>query len=161
MNNDMEETLTMEEKKFDELMDSLYVAKEITNIFPKIPEGIKWSYIYVLYAIHELGEETRITDISKKMLISSPNITALVNEMEKKKFVTRERSETDRRVSYITNTSKGKELLNKYYLQYKKEVAHSINIPEDDLMTTIHTLNQLKKYFVAAAEKIDKVNHSS
>lgn len=149
----------MEEKAFDELMDSLYVAKEITNIFPKIPEGIKWSYLYVLYAIHELGEEARITDISKKILISSPNITALVNEMEKKRFVIRERSKTDKRVSYITSTNEGKELLDKYYFQYKKEVAHSINISEDDLMTTIHTLNQLKKYFVTAADKIDKDNY--
>jgi len=90
------------------------------------------------------------------MLISSPNITALVNEMEKKGFVIRERSQTDKRVSYITSTKEGKELLDKYYLQYKKEVASSIDISEEDLMTTIETLNQLKKYFVDASDKINK-----
>lgn len=87
------------------------------------------------------------------MLISSPNITALVNEIEKKGFVMRERSKT---VSYITSTNKGKEILDKYYLQYKKEVASSIDISEENLMTTIETLNQLKKYFVDASDKMNK-----
>ena len=90
------------------------------------------------------------------MLISSPNITALVNEIEEKGFVMRERSQTDKRVSYITSTKEGKELLDKYYLQYKKEVASSIDISEEDLMTTIETMNQLKKYFVDASDKINK-----
>lgn len=146
----------MDEKMFDELTDSLYVAKEITHVFPNLPEGIKLSYLYVLYAISKLGENVRITDISKEMLISSPNITALVNEIEKKSFVMRERSKTDKRVSYITSTNKGKEILDKYYLQYKKEVASSIDISEEDLMTTIETLNQLKKYFVDASDKMNK-----
>ncbi|WP_437382403.1 MarR family winged helix-turn-helix transcriptional regulator [Aerococcus urinaeequi] len=101
---------------------------------------MKLSYLYVLYAISKLEENVRITDVSKEMLISSPNITALVNEMEKKGFVIRERSQTDKRVSYITSTKEGKELLDKYYLQYKKEVASSIDISEEDLMTTIETL---------------------
>lgn len=151
----------MDEKGFDQLMDSLYAAKEMTNIFPKLPEDVKLSYLYVLYAIHELGDEARVTDISRKMLISSPNITTLVNEMEKKGFVIRERSKKDKRVSYVTSTSEGKELLDNYYLQYKKEVAHSIDIPRDDLMTTIDTLHQLKQYFIAAADKIDKKNDLS
>lgn len=74
----------------------------------------------------------------------------------KKGFVIRERSQTDKRVSYITSTKEGKELLDKYYLQYKKEVASSIDISEEDLMTTIETLNQLKKYFVDASDKMNK-----
>lgn len=146
----------MDEKMFDELMDSIQVAKEITHVFPNLPEGIKLSYLYVLYAISKLGENVRITDISKEMLISSPNITALVNEIEEKGFVMRERSQTDKRVSYITSTKEGKELLDKYYLQYKKEVANSIDIPEKQLMSTIETLNQLEKYFVDASDKMNK-----
>ncbi len=69
---------------FDELMDSIYVAKEITHVFPNLPEGIKLSYLYVLYAISKLGENVRITDISKEMLISSPNITALEMKLKKR-----------------------------------------------------------------------------
>ncbi|MFV8784787.1 MarR family winged helix-turn-helix transcriptional regulator [Aerococcus urinaeequi] len=128
----------------------------MTHVFPNLPEGIKLSYLYVLYAISKLGENVRITDISKEMLISSPNITALVNEIEEKGFVMRERSQTDKRVSYITSTKEGKELLDKYYLQYKKEVANSIDIPEKQLMSTIETLNQLEKYFVDASDKMNK-----
>lgn len=149
----------MEENMLNKLLDSLYVAKEITTIFPKLPENIKLSYLYVLHSIKELGEEARVTDISNKMLISSPNITALVNEMEKKGFVDRKRSKKDKRVSYVISTNEGKEVLDKYYSQYKKELAHSIDIPEDELNTFIDTLNQLKQIFAAAADKIDKDNY--
>ncbi len=52
-------------------------------------------------------------------------------------------------------------LLDRYYQQYKQEVIKSIDIPEESLLITIETINQLKKYFTEAVEKIDQINNSN
>ena len=43
----------------------------------------------------------------------------------------------------------------------KEEVIKSIDIPEESLLITIETINQLKKYFTEAVEKIDQINNSN
>ncbi len=52
-------------------------------------------------------------------------------------------------------------LLDRYYQQYKKEVIKSFDIPKENLLITIETINQLKNYFTEAVEKIDQINNSN
>src|SRR5690554_6678255 len=103
----------------DEILDSIYLAKDTAKIYPTFPKNLKPSHIYVLYALYYLGREARVSDIANEMLITLPNITKLVNELETMSLVKKIPDQTDKRVTFVKMTEEGYNLLEKYYLKYK------------------------------------------
>lgn len=57
------------------------------------------------------GGKTTTTKVSRKMLVSGPNISALLKRLEKRGFVIRERDPNDERVIFIKITPKGTKTL--------------------------------------------------
>lgn len=67
------------------LLDVCFKAKRITEIMPALPKGIKPRHIHVLECIKALGieqKEVRVSDISRKLNITTPSVTKLINELE-------------------------------------------------------------------------------
>ena len=67
----------------------------------------------VLMVIKHQGGEEGISqvDISKKLIVSAPNMTRLLDKLEKEKLIERFTQEGDRRVKLIKITEKGSRLL--------------------------------------------------
>ena len=57
------------------------------------------------------GERLRVSDLSKRMRVSSPTITQHINNLEAQGFVQRSQSQNDKRAVNLSLTEKGSETL--------------------------------------------------
>ena len=69
----------------------------------------QWRVLRVLWETPELSSH----ELSSQTLLSTPSIVGVIDRMERKGWVTRERSNIDRRMVVITTTAKGKALRKK------------------------------------------------
>ncbi|MBF0252295.1 MAG: MarR family transcriptional regulator [Candidatus Omnitrophica bacterium] len=60
--------------------------------------------------------------MSTKLLVTTSNMTRMIDKLEKEKLVTRIALEGDRRVKRILITKKGSDLLDKAWMPYKNAV---------------------------------------
>lgn len=76
------------------------------------PRGITVQQYNVLRILRGAGKEGLLTlEIAERMIEQTPGITRLVDRLETKKLVERERSSTDRRCVYCCITAAGLDLL--------------------------------------------------
>ena len=75
-------------------------------------EGLSLSQYNILRILRgSSGQGLTCGDISERMVRRDPDLTRLLDRLEKREFVARERSTTDRRVVLTTLTPAGRELL--------------------------------------------------
>jgi MarR family 2-MHQ and catechol resistance regulon transcriptional repressor len=72
--------------------------------------GLSVSQFGVIEALYHLGPLSQ-SDIAKKVLKSSGNMTLVIDNLEKGGLVTRERQEEDRRYYTVRLTAKGRKLI--------------------------------------------------
>ncbi|MDA5836317.1 MarR family transcriptional regulator [Listeria monocytogenes] len=148
------------DKILDEILDSIYLAKDITKVFPTFPENIRTSHIYVLYTHYQLGREARVSDIANKILITLPNITKLVNELETKGLVQKTPDKMDKRVILVKMTDEGYNLLDKYYLKYKRKIAEQLEkVDSKKYELMIDSIKELNTVFITAAKQVNLENN--
>lgn len=63
-----------------------------------------WEVLVILSTAPEM--RLRMTDVTKRMLVSKSNVTQLIDKLERSGMVTREPSASDRRQIYATLTAK-------------------------------------------------------
>ena len=96
------------------MFDACYQAKRTRDMLPPLPEGVRASFIQYLDVIQSLerkGIQVKVSDLSDAMELPRPGVTRTVKEMEEKGYLQKIASEEDGRVTYITVTKKGSELL--------------------------------------------------
>jgi MarR family 2-MHQ and catechol resistance regulon transcriptional repressor len=76
--------------------------------------GLTISQFGVLEALHHIGPLSQ-KDIGQKILRSSGNITMVIDNLEKRKLVRRERDERDRRSFIVHLTDSGNKLIRKIF----------------------------------------------
>jgi MarR family transcriptional regulator, 2-MHQ and catechol-resistance regulon repressor len=81
------------------------------------PSGITLGQFAVLEALHHLGPMCQHT-LAKKLLRSGGNITLVVDNLEKRGWVRRERQKDDRRMVQIHMTPKGARLIAKIFPEH-------------------------------------------
>lgn len=80
-----------------------------------------------LETLGHLGPMT-IGDLCKKQLVSSGNMTVVVDNLERQGLVRRVHSKKDRRVILVQLTAKGKKLFQKIFRQHAKYVANLASV---------------------------------
>ena len=99
------------------MMDACYQGKRIRDMLPPLPEGIGSSYIQYLDTIQKLnrqGIQVKVSDVSNSLTIPRPGVTRTLKDMEAKGLIQKLASTEDGRVTYLTITESGKQLLDKY-----------------------------------------------
>ena len=86
--------------------------------------GLSVSQFGVLEAIYHLGPLSQ-SEIAKKVLKSTGNITLVIDNLEKRDLVKRERKEEDRRYYSVRLTTKGRKLISGIFPR------HAANIMEE------------------------------
>lgn len=128
------------------MFDACYQAKRTRDMLPPLPEGVRASFIQYLDAIQSLerqGIQVKVSDISDTMELPRPGVTRTVKEMEEKGYLKKIASEEDGRVTYITVTSKGRELSQKYDEQYFDSLLpYMEEISEEDAVCMIQTIEK-------------------
>lgn len=95
-----------------------------------------------------LGEQNTMSAIAKKLNITAGSLTTSMNSLVNKKYVTRERSEEDRRVVYIRLLDKGLRAYN-HHKEYHKQMTEAVvnGLEEDEMNVLVKTLDRLSEFF--------------
>ncbi len=79
----------------------------------------------VLEALYHLGPMCQ-RDIAQKILKSTANLTTVIDNLEKRRLVKRERDTADRRYFNVTLTKKGEKLIQKIFPDHAKGIAYAM-----------------------------------
>jgi MarR family 2-MHQ and catechol resistance regulon transcriptional repressor len=95
-----------------------------TSIFEK---GLTESQFNMLDALFHLGPLSQ-SELGKKLFKSGGNITMVVDNLEKRKLVKRERGQNDRRLFMIHLTKKGNNLIENLFPGILSAIVAEINV---------------------------------
>ena len=89
--------------------------------------GLSFSQFGVLEALYHRGPMSQ-SEIGQKILRSSGNMTMVIDNLEKRQLVKRERSQVDRRFFIIHLTEKGRKLISEIFPSHAREIAREFGI---------------------------------
>lgn len=84
--------------------------------------GLTETQFAVLEALYHCGAMTH-TQLSGRILMSGSNVTTVVDNLERKGWVCRERDERDRRVAVVGLTAEGRALIEEIFPEHARGVA--------------------------------------
>ena len=106
--------------------------------------------IYEMHVIENIGinRERTMSDTAKDLRITSGTLTTAVNNLIKKGYVDRRRSEEDRRVVYIKLTQKGTEAY-RFHESFHEDLVFSAveHLDEERQLLLIDVLTDIDKHF--------------
>jgi len=107
--------------------------------------GLTTEQYAVLVSISYVGEPTRITDIARWLERSTNSISMIVDRMVKAGLVRRARDKRDRRVVYVSKTSKAESLFTPATVGSFETVRKILSpIPHRDRLTLLNLLGEVK-----------------
>ena len=140
----------------EELSLKLFVVltRALESIKKRVEEDIKRSGLNptefaVLELLYSKGEQP-IQKIGVKVLIASSSITYVVDKLEKKNLLKRKPCPNDRRVTYVSITEAGTDLMNDVFPKHRQainEICSGLDVNEKTVM-----IEQLKKLGYYAQE---------
>ena len=89
--------------------------------------GLTVSQFGVLEAIYHLGPLSQ-RDLGRKILRSSGNITMVIDNLEKRRLVQRERNTSDRRVIVIHLTKEGQKLIHEIFPSHATLITRELGV---------------------------------
>lgn len=109
-----------------------------------------------------IGEPQNMSSIAKKMSVTMGTLTTSMNNLVKKDYVLRERSEADRRVVYIRLTEKGVRAYH-HHAAFHREMIDAVvkGMDEREKQVLITALVQLKGFFVKYRKEHKRVDKKS
>lgn len=95
-----------------------------------------------------LGDDSTMSVVARKLGITAGSLTTSVNSLVNKKYIVRERSETDRRVVYIRLTEKGRRAY-RHHEDFHMQMTDAViqNLDEKEIPVLLKTLESLSKFF--------------
>ena len=129
-----------------ELLGACHEAKQMVDLMPELPKGMKPSHIHIIDIIYRLQQETdivRISDIGTELHITNPSITRIVNELVDLGAVLKIQSQTDRRVYTVSLTPLGMKYYRKYLEEYHSIMAERFTgISVADMQTAARVIHE-------------------
>ena len=103
--------------------------------------------MHIIEAVGLSGENT-MSVVAKKLGITAGSLTTSVNNLVNKKYVTRKRSEEDRRVVFLQLTAKGKRAY-EHHREYHRQMTDAVinKLDENEVPVLIKTLTGLSEFF--------------
>ena len=139
--------------KYKELLNTVITLTQVNSYFAKVLNeniskfGLNLTDFSVLDLLFQKGEQTT-QKIGEKMLITSGSITYIVNKLEKMELICRNKSETDKRITYIKLTKKGRETIFELLpLQIEKINEIFSDFSREDLVNLNHLLKKFNFSF--------------
>jgi len=139
--------------KHKELLNTVITLTQVNGYFTKVLNeniskfGLNLTDFSVLDLLFQKGEQAT-QKIGEKMLITSGSITYIVNKLEKMGLICRNKSETDKRITYIKLTKKGRETIFELLpLQIEKINEIFSDFSREDLINLNHLLKKFNFSF--------------
>ena len=111
--------------------------------------------MHIIEAVGLSGENT-MSVVAKKLGITAGSLTTSVNSLVNKKYVTRQRSEEDRRVVFLKLTEKGKRAY-EHHREYHRQMTEAVinRLDESEVPVLIKTLTGLSDFFKGYNDQIN------
>lgn len=137
-------------------------AQEVSALVPKLITGVKGSLMLsedvtpqqmvTILAVSEVGV-SKVGIISKKIGVSAPTLTGLIDRLQRNGYVKRFRDTEDRRIVFVSLTKKGYS----YVKKFKKIIQRRwrqilVHLTEEERIAYIKILRKLVKAFTEKAE---------
>nr|WP_242836670.1 MarR family transcriptional regulator [Clostridium sp. BNL1100] len=113
--------------------------------------GLKQSEVRVLLCIEQLSHENKqvitVSEISKKMFVTSPTVTELIKSLSINGYIERSVDSQDKRVSDIKLTAKGEKIVQKlitYFTSLFSGLIEKIGVEQSE--TLLDLLDQVCLY---------------
>ena len=103
--------------------------------------GLTLSQFAVLEALYHLGPLNQ-REIGKKLLRSSGNITMVIDNLEKRGYVKRERKKQDRRFMMVRLTDTGVELISELFPSHAAVIAREMSVLSEKEQETLAQLSK-------------------
>ena len=103
--------------------------------------------MHIIEAIGLSGENT-MSSVAKKLKITAGALTTAVNELVRKAYVKRERSEEDRRVVYIALTEKGEKAFY-HHEQFHRQMTNAVieKLDDEEIDALVKMLKDISAFF--------------
>ncbi|RDY27214.1 MarR family transcriptional regulator [Romboutsia weinsteinii] len=109
------------------------------------PDNLNHSHMQILVVLKDYGKSS-ISDVAKKLFISTPNMTKLLNKLIDDGYVERLPDQKDRRIINIDLTTKGKEHLDNAFEDLVRTFKERLSsIPDNQLDKLNNSLENLKE----------------
>lgn len=143
--------MNREEESLRALTVILRASGTITQMVKKDMNsyGVNPTEFMVLELLYNKGPQA-IQVIGNKVLLASSSITYVIDQLEKKKFVTRKKNEKDRRVTLVSLTTEGYQLMGKIFPQHSSVIENLFEDLTDDELVKLG--DSLKKIGYRAIE---------
>lgn len=109
-----------------------------------------------MHVIEAIGPEegNNMSSIAKKLNITVGSLTTAMNSLVNKSYVSRSRSEKDRRVVYVKLTEKGIRAY-QHHADYHRQMTEAIlaKLSEDEIPVLMKTLDGLSEFFRGYSQK--------
>ncbi|CAK7056623.1 MAG: hypothetical protein DELT_01256 [Desulfovibrio sp.] len=130
-----------------DLLVACHEARRVIEMMPKLPDGLSPRHVYVIDTIYQLrrGKQTvKVSDVSKKLRVTKPSITKLINELEKLSVVEKATDSKDKRIKLLTLTPLGEQYYDIYVYKYNLWLSEQLSdIHPHEVTTTIHTIKRI------------------
>lgn len=95
-----------------------------------------------------LGVDSTMSVVAKKLGITAGSLTTSINSLVNKKYVLRDRSESDRRVVYIRLTAKGRKAF-RHHEEFHTQMTEAVidKLQENEIPILLKTLEGLSDFF--------------
>lgn len=114
---------------------------------------ITYNDMHIIDAIG-LGKGRMMTEIARRLKITVGSLTTSMNSLVKKGYVTRERSEEDRRVVYIYLTEKGVRAYHRHADFHQRMIEAAIHdLKEEEIPVLMKCLDGLCGFFKSYREE--------
>lgn len=147
-------------EKEDEALRALTVilkaSTSITNLLKKDMNsyGMNATEFMVLELLYNKGPQP-VQVIGNKVLLASSSINYVINQLEKKNYVKRERNMKDRRVIFVSLTAKGMKLMDEIFPKHRLIIQDLFNDLSDEKLVEI--TNRIKKVGYKAGEIYENI----
>ncbi|MDQ0257037.1 DNA-binding MarR family transcriptional regulator [Evansella vedderi] len=101
--------------------------------------GLSWTSFSILYDLW-IWESVETKKLAELTAVSKATISNITKTLERKEFCYRKTDIRDRRITYVTITDKGKEIMEELYPQFHKgeiEIVSSLTVEEQKNVSEI------------------------
>lgn len=134
------------------LVDDFRIMPLFMKKFVRIPpshsfanHSISHSQMEIMFLLYDEGKFT-MSNLSKALLISKPNVTPMVDKLINNQFVERLPDEKDRRIIHISLTQKGRNFLDEERSIVEKSIEKKLeSLSTEQLEILFHIFENVKK----------------
>ena len=143
----------MKDEEFEKMVDNILIYNQLfyrtiktsINEEASLKYGRSDGYYQILGILFDLGS-LPISEIGRKLYISKPNMTPLIDKLVSDGWVKRSRSNKDRRIVNIEITEEGKKFLFEARKVVEKNIKENLsNLDENEIKTLNESLENIKK----------------